>query len=255
MLLLDHEPSADEIRRIQAQANQREQLTLVDQQEQFRDCWAARAGLREDDRIAAVCADRGISPKRAHNLRRRLTLPDGIRTRVVERPAGEELSVTMGQPPRRHARDRAAAGASARTRSRSTSLVPPTFGILRTVSHGWMQKPVRPTSLSASPRSQTSSVMLGTRQTIRGSVLIGPAKLHVAAVLPADVVERRRDLAERGDLDRLRQLREHVSARAGDVLEPGDSGTAPIRAAQVEGARADRQRAPATRPSRTAAES
>jgi ParB-like chromosome segregation protein Spo0J len=95
VLLLDHEPSADEIRRIQAQANQREQLSLVDQQEQFRDCWQARAGLREDDRIAAVCADLGISARRAHNLRRQLTLPDEIRTRVAERPAGEELSVTM----------------------------------------------------------------------------------------------------------------------------------------------------------------
>lgn len=95
VLLLDHEPGADEIRRIQAQANQREQLSLVDQQEQFRDCWAARAGLREDDRIAAVCADLGISPRRAHNLRRQLTLPDEIRTRVAERPAGEELSVTL----------------------------------------------------------------------------------------------------------------------------------------------------------------
>ena len=95
VLLLDHEPSADEIRRIQAQANQREQLSLVDQQDQFRDCWSARAGMREDDRIAAVCADLGIGPKRAHNLRRQLTLPDEIRTRVAERPAGEELSVTM----------------------------------------------------------------------------------------------------------------------------------------------------------------
>jgi ParB-like chromosome segregation protein Spo0J len=95
VLLLDHEPSADEIRRIQAQANQREQLSLVDQQEQFRDCWAARAGLSEEDRIAAVCADVGISAKRAHNLRRQLTLPDEIRTRVAERPAGGELSVTM----------------------------------------------------------------------------------------------------------------------------------------------------------------
>jgi hypothetical protein len=95
VLLLDHEPSAEEIRRIQAQANQREQLSLVDQQDQFRDCWAARAGLHEDDRIAAVCADLGISAKRAHNLRRQLTLPDEIRTRVAERPAGEELSVTM----------------------------------------------------------------------------------------------------------------------------------------------------------------
>jgi hypothetical protein len=95
VLLLDHEPGAHEIRRIQAQANQREQLSLVDQQEQFRDCWAARAGLRDDDRIAAVCADLGISARRAHNLRRQLTLPDKIRTRVAERPAGEELSVTM----------------------------------------------------------------------------------------------------------------------------------------------------------------
>ena len=95
VLLLDHEPSADEIRRIQAQANQRESLSLVDQQEQLRDCWEARAGLPEPDRIAAVCADLGISPKRAHNLRRQLALPDPIRTRVAERPTGEQISVTM----------------------------------------------------------------------------------------------------------------------------------------------------------------
>ena len=93
--LLDHEPGADEIRRIQAQANQRESLSLVDQQEQLRDCWEARAGLLEPDRIAAVCADLGISPKRAHNLRRQLALPDPIRTRVAERPTGEQISVTM----------------------------------------------------------------------------------------------------------------------------------------------------------------
>ncbi|MGO9960531.1 MAG: ParB/RepB/Spo0J family partition protein [Solirubrobacteraceae bacterium] len=95
VLLLDNEPSADEIRRIQAQANQREQLSLVDQQEQLRDCWQARTGLREEDRIAAVCADLGISPRRAHNLRRQLTLPDEIRTRVAERPTGDQLSVTI----------------------------------------------------------------------------------------------------------------------------------------------------------------
>jgi hypothetical protein len=95
VLLLDHEPSADEIRRIQAQANQRESLSLVDQQEQLRDCWEARAGLSEADRVAAVCADLGISPKRAHNLRRQLALPDPIRTRVAERPTGEQVSVTM----------------------------------------------------------------------------------------------------------------------------------------------------------------
>ena len=57
--------------------------------------WDARAGLREPDRIVAVCADLGISPERAHNLGRQLALPDPIRTRVAERPAGEQISMTM----------------------------------------------------------------------------------------------------------------------------------------------------------------
>ena len=95
VLLLDHEPSDDEIRRIQAQANRSEELALTDQQEQFRDCWQARAGLPDDDRIAAVCADLGISARRAHNLLRQLTLPEPIRSRVAERPGGDQLSVTM----------------------------------------------------------------------------------------------------------------------------------------------------------------
>src|SRR4051794_2244734 len=95
VLLLDHPPPPNEIRRIQAQENQREELTLTDQQEQFRDCWAARAGLAEEDRVAAVCADLGISAKKAHNLRRQLTLPEAIRARVAERPAGNQLSVTL----------------------------------------------------------------------------------------------------------------------------------------------------------------
>ena len=38
VLLLDHQPTPDETRRIQAQANQREELTLQDQQQQFADC-------------------------------------------------------------------------------------------------------------------------------------------------------------------------------------------------------------------------
>ena len=42
-----------------------------------------------------MCADLGISPRKAHNLRRQLTLPDPIRARVAERPSGEQLSVTM----------------------------------------------------------------------------------------------------------------------------------------------------------------
>jgi hypothetical protein len=95
VLLLDHEPTQDEIRRIQAQANQREELGLQDQQQQFADCWHARAGLADDDRVLAVCADLGITPKRAHNLRRQLTLPEPIRARVAERPSGHQLSVTM----------------------------------------------------------------------------------------------------------------------------------------------------------------
>jgi hypothetical protein len=95
VLLLDHAPSTEEIRRIQAHCQQREELTLTDQQQQFEDCWHARAGMREPERIAAVCADLGISPRRAHNLRRQLTLPERIRTRVSERPSGEQISVTM----------------------------------------------------------------------------------------------------------------------------------------------------------------
>jgi hypothetical protein len=95
VLLLDNEPGREEILRIQAQANRSEELALVDQQAQFGDCWQARAGLREDDRIAAVCADLGISAKKAHNLRRQLTLPEAIRVRVADRPAGNQLSVTL----------------------------------------------------------------------------------------------------------------------------------------------------------------
>jgi ParB-like chromosome segregation protein Spo0J len=96
VLLLDHERSTDEIRRIQAIANNaREELSLIDQQAQFADCWLARAGLSEEDRIAAVCADLGIAAKKAHNLRRQLTLPEPIRARVAKRPVGEQVSATM----------------------------------------------------------------------------------------------------------------------------------------------------------------
>ena len=70
-------------------------VALLDQQQQFADCWRARAGLPDDDRVLAVCADLGISPRRAHNLRRQLTLPEPIRERVAERPTGQQLSVTM----------------------------------------------------------------------------------------------------------------------------------------------------------------
>jgi hypothetical protein len=95
VLLVGHEPSPDEVRRIQAQENQREELTLADQQAQFADCWAARAGLPEPDRIAAVCADLGIGAVKAHNLRRQLTLPAPIRARVAERPTERQISVRL----------------------------------------------------------------------------------------------------------------------------------------------------------------
>jgi hypothetical protein len=95
VLLLDHEPGEDELRRIQAQENAREPLSLRDQQEQFRDCWQARAGLTDADRMAVACADLGISVGKGHSLRRQLALPDAIRARVAERPAGDQLSVRM----------------------------------------------------------------------------------------------------------------------------------------------------------------
>ena len=95
VLLLDHAPSPEEIRRIQAHCQQREELTLTDQQQQFDDCWQARAGLREPTGSPPSAPTSASPPKRAHNLRRQLTLPEQIRTRVAERPAGEQISVTM----------------------------------------------------------------------------------------------------------------------------------------------------------------
>ena len=109
VLLLDHEPSADEVRRIQAQENQRESLTLTDQQAQFADCWAARAGLRDPDRIAAVCADLGIGATKAHNLRRQLTLPGADPVARRRAPRRRAALGHAGQPARRYARHRAAA--------------------------------------------------------------------------------------------------------------------------------------------------
>jgi hypothetical protein len=95
VLLVDYEPTEADIRRIQAHENQREDLSMADQQEQFRDCWEDRAGAPEAERIALVSADLGISPKKAHNLRRCLTLPTDIRARVAERPAGPQISIGM----------------------------------------------------------------------------------------------------------------------------------------------------------------
>src|SRR4051794_41278260 len=95
VLLLDHEPGEDELRRIQGQENAREPLSLRDQQEQFRDRWQARAGLRESDRMAVACAHRGINPSKGHTPPPQPTLPEPIRAPVAQRPAGDQLSVRM----------------------------------------------------------------------------------------------------------------------------------------------------------------
>src|SRR5918996_13017 len=76
-------PATTRSGRIQAQENAREPLSLRDQQEQFRDCWQARAGLPDADRIAVVCADLGITTGKGHSLRRQLALPEAIRDRTV----------------------------------------------------------------------------------------------------------------------------------------------------------------------------
>ena len=93
--LLDHPPTKSEIRRIQAQENQYEELSMRDKQDQFADCWQDNVGLGEDERIARVCVELGIAPALARNLRRQLTLPEDVRVRVAERPSGDGLSITM----------------------------------------------------------------------------------------------------------------------------------------------------------------
>jgi hypothetical protein len=93
--LLDHVPSNTEIRRLQAQENQHETLCIRDKQDQFQDCWLDHPELCENARIARVCEELGCSATLARNLRRQLTLPEDIRTRVAERPSGREISITM----------------------------------------------------------------------------------------------------------------------------------------------------------------
>jgi len=90
-------PTQQEITRLQAMENQgREDLSLADLQDQFEDCWRERAGLPDDERMAAVCQDMGINPKLAHNLRRQNTLPEEVRRRVAtRRSSGEQISVSM----------------------------------------------------------------------------------------------------------------------------------------------------------------
>ena len=96
---------ADEIRRIQAQENQREDLTPR------RPAGAVRRLLGRPRRPARRATGSPPSaptsasaPARRHNLRRQLTLPEPIRARVAERPTERPALGHAGQPPRRHAR-------------------------------------------------------------------------------------------------------------------------------------------------------
>jgi hypothetical protein len=45
--------------------------------------------------MAALCADLGITAGKGHSPRRERALPDAIRERIAERPAGDQLSVRM----------------------------------------------------------------------------------------------------------------------------------------------------------------
>ncbi|CAB4897548.1 MAG: hypothetical protein F2825_00525 [Actinobacteria bacterium] len=95
VIVLAARPTPAALRRLQAQANQHEALSLADQRRQFSDCWTERAGLTTDLRIKAVCSDLGISPKFAHNLLRQIELPYELAARVSSRPVENELSVTL----------------------------------------------------------------------------------------------------------------------------------------------------------------
>jgi hypothetical protein len=95
VLLFDREPTDEEIRRAQAHANAREALTIPDLQAQFAELWADYPGLDEPARMRHVCEDLGIEPQVGHNLRRQLTLPEPIRTRVSRNPQDGEISIRL----------------------------------------------------------------------------------------------------------------------------------------------------------------
>jgi hypothetical protein len=125
VLLLDHEPGEDELRRIQAQENAREPLSPRDQQEQFRDCWQARAGLPEADRMAAVCAELGITAGKGHSLRRQLPLPAASTTASCSTPPSRSSTPAgTSAPPTAHRRP-ARSGARPTRSTQSSTRSPP----------------------------------------------------------------------------------------------------------------------------------
>ena len=108
VLLLDHEPGTDEIRRIQAQANRRECLSLVDQQEQLPTAGTPEPGCRRPTG-SPRCAPTSAS-RRSARTTCAASSPSPTRFAPASpsaRPASR--SSHDGQPPRRHARDRTAA--------------------------------------------------------------------------------------------------------------------------------------------------
>src|SRR6187402_62992 len=78
---------------------------------------------------------------------------------------------------------------------------------------------------AGSPRAWTLSCPVTAsrapaRRSKRSTNSRGRERLHVAAILAADVVERVRDLAERAHLHGLEQLLEDVAVAGGDLLQP-----------------------------------
>jgi hypothetical protein len=76
-------------------------------------------------------------------------------------------------------------GASARSLSKFTCLVPPTLRARRTCPWGCTQNAVRPTTLAPRPRSNNSSVMLGTSETIRAASPTGRCTRPAASISTA----------------------------------------------------------------------
>ena len=95
VLLFDQEPTEAEIRQAQAQANAHEALAIPDLQAHFEQLWRDYDGLEEETRMVRVCEDLGIDPRTGHSLRRQLTLPVEIRSRVARTPADGEISIRL----------------------------------------------------------------------------------------------------------------------------------------------------------------
>jgi hypothetical protein len=110
VLLLDRAPSEDEIRRVQAQENAREPLSLRDQQEQFRDCWQAAPGCpsrtawRSPAPTSASAGPRGTacaasSPSPIRSARASPSAPPGTSSRSGWRTAWPRCTTSRPSSP------------------------------------------------------------------------------------------------------------------------------------------------------------